>query len=133
VSYPPEFWELLEVVMAGAPKAAVKGFRKSMIGRGKPLKAREADAAIRGAILSLQQSRAGARADLQGIVEPLDQNLERLRWYLKMKLPVVFARPAGWQYTRNEKWIIEDAREQNVEVTFLEFDDNAVDRVNGPA
>jgi hypothetical protein len=120
---PPEYWELLELAANGATDEAIKPFRKSLIGRGKPLKAKTADAAIRGARLACIPN---------GERETFDAQLIRLRWYLKCEMPVVFARPRGYIFTNDEIALMLRADDASTPVTVLEFDETGVDRVPTP-
>ena len=134
-SFPRQVWELTELVMAGCPAEALKEFRKSLIGRGNPLTARQADAAIGGARAvrrtgPLPVSGRQARAELP---ESRRQAVARSYWYMRSGLPVVFARPEGYKFRKREKQAMKIARQHDIALTFLEWNETGVDRVVGPA
>lgn len=119
---PAEFWELSELVMSGCPGPALAAFRKSVIGRGKPLTAKQADAAI-----------GGATTALAGTIEPMHAKLLRLRWMARHRFPVVFAREQEYVYTDDElDTIVWCEKWPESQIIYLEFDSDAVDRVSGP-
>ena len=129
----PEAWELIELVMAGCPDEPLKVFRKSLIGRGKPLTMRQADSAIQGARTVLRTGPAvGARRSRAEQPETLPRSLARMRWYLRHHMPVVFARPQGHDWDDRETTIISQAQAAGVPLTFLEWDSAVVDRTAGP-
>jgi hypothetical protein len=129
---PAETWELIELVMAGCPDEPLKTFRKSLIGRGKPLTARQADSAISGARCVLATGPKADRGQRAQRPEKLPHSLARLRWYLRHRMPVVFARPQGHDWNEPETEMITEARAAGVPLTFLEWDAAAVDRTAGP-
>lgn len=133
-AYPYEIWELIELVMASCPEDALKAFRKTIIGRGKPLTARMADAAIGGARTVLETGPLTGRGQSKHaeVPEALRPKLARLHWYLRHRMPLVFARAQGYEYTDEERELIAAARRTDVRVTFLEWSGEAVDRVAGP-
>jgi hypothetical protein len=131
VVIPNEYWELLELVANSCPPEALKVFRKSLIGRGKPLKAREADAAIRCADLGCKPKLRHGDGFIV-VPETMEEQLGRLRWYLKCELPVVLARPRGYAYTPQEVGLACAADAGETGLTILEFDETGVDRVPFP-
>lgn len=104
-----------------------------MIGRGKPLSARWADASIAGARAARRTGpvtgRPGKRAEQD---EPLMQCLARMLWYARHRMPVVFARAQDYDYTKHELQVIRHARAAGAKLTFLEWTDDTVDRTAGP-
>jgi hypothetical protein len=131
--FPAQTWELIELVMAGCPEEPLKTFRKTLIGRGKPLTARQADAAIGGARCASATGPADGRRKRAYQYEGLTASLARMRWYLRHRMPVVFARAHGHQWNEAEIEIIKEAAAGAVPVTFLEWNETAVDRTAGPA
>jgi hypothetical protein len=130
--FPAEIFELIELVMAGCPEEPLKVFRKTLIGRGKPLSARQADSAISGARCVLQTGPKADRGKRAERPETMPYSLARMRWYLRHRMPVVFARPQGHTWDDPETEVIGQARAAGVPVTFLEWDTAAVDRTAGP-
>ena len=116
-----ETWELVELVMAGCPDEALKAFRKSVIGRGKPLRAREADSAIRGAVAAL----AGAKR------ESLDLWSHRQQWYMRHAMPVIYAGRLLSEPDDLVKIVTLQAERRSLPVIYLQFDDDGVSRLGG--
>jgi hypothetical protein len=132
---PVQIWELTELVCLGCPQEALKVFRKGLIGRGNPLTARQADAAISSARQAISTGRLvpGSRNNKRAEVpETPEESLTRLRWYVRTCLPVVVARPRHHEYTDEEAEIILIARDLGCDLTFLEWDDEGVDRIAAP-
>jgi hypothetical protein len=126
--------------MAGCPDGALKAFRAAAIdryNRANPdrLTAQQADAAIGGARAVLRTGRIPAAGRKVRPEEPehVRLSLVRARWYLRCGLPVVFARAEGYTYTDEETGFIAVARDAGAVLTYLEWNDTAVDRVAGPA
>jgi hypothetical protein len=139
--WPLETWELQELTVLGCPDEALKTFRKSLIGRGNPLTARQADAAIadgQGAIRTGRIPKNDKRGKRPLVPETFEQSLPRLAWYVRMGMSVVFARPQGHKWTEDELEIVTTARELECALTFLEWYEAVgestagVDRVAGP-
>jgi hypothetical protein len=100
---------------------ALKAWRKTMIGRGNPLKARDFDNAVHG-----------AEKAMGGHPETVASLLVRSRWYVSQGIPPVFARPVDWDWKDEELEVIRIAR-VNLEPVFLAYDENGIDKITGPA
>lgn len=126
--FPAAYWELAELVLAGCPDAALKAFRNTVI-RGKPLTARGADSAIRGAKLYACGDDKLSNA-AYSLMDTAKDRLSRAELYFEMDLPIIMARLAG------EEWPAEVVRfvtsVPDIQgVSYLEFDAEHVDRLMG--
>lgn len=117
--------------MAECPEGPLKAYRKSLIGRGKPLTAKQADSAIRGAqhVLAtgaLSGKGKGAKREIES--EPVADKLSRGLWYLRQGLPLVLARPYGYTWTPSEIKVIKIAKEKGIAIKCLQWDGDEVHR-----
>lgn len=157
---PPEFWELQELVQNGCPDEALKTFRKSVIGKKNPLTAREANAAIAGALTTCRTGKIIDTRKKERAYElpSVELFIDRANWYARTGIPVCFARPYDYEWTEPELEFIHEHKEHALisewpsvayvhafsrtpqpepeehkcVLSFLSFDDDAVDRVEGP-
>jgi hypothetical protein len=131
---PVEFWELQELVQNGCPDAALKAFRKTVIGKKNPLTASEADAAIAGALAACRTGRIinTRKKERAYEIPSVDLFMCRAYWYATEGIPVCFARPYGYEWTKDELDFIHEDDGEEIELSFLSFDDDAVDRVEAP-
>ena len=122
-----EWWLVAEVIIASASlppsisEEAFKAWRKTLIGRGKPLRARDFDNAVRG-----------AEKAMAGHPETVGSLLVRARWYAGQGITPVFARPIGWDYGEDELEVIRIARVKG-EPVFLAYGQDGIDEIAGPA
>lgn len=127
MTIPGEWWEVVEVIMAtssldgGDYKDVIKSWRKSMIGRGKPLRARDFDNAV-----------SGVHKAMAGHPETVASLTARSLWYAEQGIPVPIVRPTGWQYSPEELTTIRIARTK-AELRFISYDATGIDEVEGPA
>lgn len=123
-AFPHEIWELIELVLASCPDLALKTFRKSLIGKGKPLTAKMADAAINGARATLRTGPligSRGRTKRAEVPESLNHSLARMHWYMRRNMTAVFARAQDHQWHERELELIKVAQEFERPLTFLEW------------
>jgi hypothetical protein len=138
--FPREWWELVELALAGCPLEPLKAFRKTVIGRGNPLTAATADSAIAGALKMIgvdcpanwANSKRTALKPCITYPEGMAARLDRARYLLRNDQTVIFARPKGYKYAADEIVIIKDAIAADVPLSFLEWDKATVARVAAP-
>jgi hypothetical protein len=138
---PVQWWEIAELVLNECPEDALKLYRKSVIGRGKPLTAAQADSAIRGArgvmrtgpkeVFDKKTQRFKILKTRAQEPESIDIKLARMEWYRREKMPVIVARGARYEYTNEEVELICEAEMDGEQLLFLVFDNDGVDRVEG--
>jgi hypothetical protein len=123
---PDEWWQVVEVIMAtsslddGDYKEVIKSWRKTMIGKSKPLRARDFDNAVRG-----------TEKAMAGHPETVASLLTRSLWYASQTIPVAIVRPVGWEYSTEELTVIRRARVSAGPV-FLAYDSSGIDQITGP-
>lgn len=105
----------------GDYREVIKAWRKTMIGRGRPLRARDFDNAVNG-----------ANKAMAGHPETVASLLIRSSWYSRNGMPVVFVRPSGWSYGPEELEAIRIIRVRT-EPKFISYDQSGIDEVQGPA
>jgi hypothetical protein len=131
---PVEFWELQELVQNSCPAEALKTFRKTLItGKGRALNANTADAAIRGAYKACETGLAVEKRKVKRVFEPPseDSQIARQKWYLISGLPLIWAKPYGYEFTEAELAMIEPPGYVERKVHWLAFSEESVDRVEG--
>lgn len=127
MTFPNAWWEVAEVIFAtnsltaGDYKEATKNWRKTMIGRGHPLKARDFDNAVRG-----------VEKGMAGKSETIETILARAYWYIRNGIPVPVVRPLDWEWSTEELTLIRLARTKG-EPKFLTYDESGIDETPGPA
>lgn len=127
--FPPEYWELVELTCAGCPPLALKAFRKSVIGRGKRLRAAGADNAIRAAKLHVTGSDK-VPSDLLGLADTIEDKINRNEWYRGNGWPIVLVRAAGEPWPQElVRYVGELPLDQAYTITRLEYDAENVDRI----
>src|SRR6202012_1026946 len=97
------------------PEAALKAWRKTMIGRGHPLKAKEFDNAISGA------ANAG----------PYTQ-IELAKALVGQGVPPTFVVPEGHEWTDTERSVIALCKMRGTPVAILQYDADSMVRVPAP-
>jgi hypothetical protein len=132
--YPAEYWELFELTLAGCPQEAMQAFRKTLIGKGKPLRAAQADASIRAAWLSLcgkeKPSDIKAAIEKYGCEDTVEMKVQRnALMYHRNGWPCIFTRRAGTEWPEKFKEAMYELRQSEHPYTLLEFDDTNVDRI----
>jgi len=100
---------------------AIAAWRKTKIGRGNELKAKEFGNAVNGATKAMG-----------GHPETISSMMVRARWYVTQGIRPVFARPVGWKYQPEELRVIATAR-LTAEPLFLAYDATGIDETTGPA
>ena len=114
-SFPPAYWELTELVLAGCPDAALKAYRRTLIiGKGKRLTAKQADNAMSGATKAM--CKPGDWAQWESMQ----------RWYLGQGLPCLLAK--RYDDDLNPRIARMQAAMSEQRYVLLEWDDNGVDR-----
>lgn len=134
--FPPEYWELLELVMADAPEDAVKFWRNVVIGKGKGqpklISAKTADIAIRAAKLQWFGNHKPEDIDRlvsRGIVprnETAIQMLRRQAWYLRCGWPVILVKPVGKPWTHDVLDFVAFSVPMGYNLRLYEYDDESV-------
>jgi len=139
--FPPEYWELLELVMDGADEPAIKAHRSLVIGKGKGqpkiLTARQADAAIRAATLQHygtdkpEEIKRHLDAGNVAWPEDVESYLKRQAWYVLCGWPVIMVKSVHWGW-RPQVLEFLCSIPVGYEVRVLEHDDEGVDRLPVP-
>lgn len=117
----PAKWEAFYQVMLVAlatdvPEAAMKSWRKTMIGRGHAMYAKEFDCACRAAV-------AFGDAPVIGLMAWMSQN----------GFAPLFVRPFDHKWTMGERAFIESIKMRGLTPSFLTWDEEALFAVPGPA
>lgn len=110
-----EWWSVVFVANSDAPEEAVKTWRKTMIGRGHPLKAKEFDNAVSGNL------KAGG----------YDQT-ELAKSLISKGIPPTFVVPEGHEWTDTERSIIALCKMRDTPVAVLQYDAETMVRVPPP-
>jgi hypothetical protein len=127
VAFPHEWWVAAEVAYAirsfgdGDYTDALKAWRKGLIGRGNPLRAKDFDNALKG-----------AHTSMAGKPETVESTVARTLWYVRVGMPPCFARPSGWAYSERELDAIAISRAHELEPVFLAYTETAIEPVDGP-
>jgi hypothetical protein len=112
--FSPAYWELVELVLAGCPDAALKAYRRTLvIGKGKRLTAKQADNAISGATKVM--CKPGNWSEWESMQH----------WYLRQGLPCLLARRYDDYRNPHVARMLAAVSDHYV---LLEWDDNGVDR-----
>ena len=129
--FPAEYWRVMELALSDCDREVLKTWRKTMIGRGKSLRARDFDNAVSGADGALCKKGAGT-SKMHPLRNSYEDKIARAYWYIRQNVPPVFARASEYKYTDEELIIISMAIDNGLEPVFLEYDSSGIDRVAGP-
>lgn len=110
------FYQVMLVALAGVPEAQFKAWRKTQIGRGKTLYAKDFDCACRAAV-------AFGEAPV----------IELMAWMSQNGFTPVFVRPEGHKWTMGERAFIESVKMRGLSPEFMSWDEEAIIRIPGPA
>jgi hypothetical protein len=111
------WWRAVLVGVANPPEPALKAYRKTQIGRGKDLKAKDFDAAQRAAKL---------------LNSPADC-LQLIVWMAKNGMDPLFVRPEGHEWSVKERAIVESIRTKGLNPQVLIYDEEAMYAAPAPA
>jgi hypothetical protein len=110
-----QFYQVMLVALAHPPDAALKAWRKTQIGRGNVLRAKDFDTALRAAVA-------------YGESDPLDLAV----WMSRNGFAPVLVRPDGHRWSVKERAFIESVKMHGLAPLFMTYDEEAIVRVPGP-